>query len=100
MFTLPSPSLISLIILELIISVCCIVAKQESTCFKIFTSLNAVFISENSSFFSQWSLESLSAQRGNVMFTVSIGNSYKIFPNILLMSSILRLAQSVGITGV
>ncbi len=34
------------------------------------------------------------------MFTVSIGNSYKIFPNILLMSSILRLAQSVGITGV
>ena len=62
--------------------------------------VNASLISVYNSSFSQCESDKPSTHFGKLMFIFSIGNSYRIFPKISLISSISSLEQSVGITAV
>ena len=80
------------------ISVCLMLSTQLETSFKTFTSVKAFLISSYNSAFKGWSQSKPSIQRGNLMQICSTGNSYKILENIVLMSSMVKYSQFIGIT--
>ena len=83
-----------------IISVWDILFTEEGISLKIFALSKAFLISLKSSVFKGWEKSKPSIHLGNFIFICSIGNSYKIFEKMFVISSIWRFSQFVGITKV
>ena len=98
--TLPEPSWISAIEVLDIISVFLIELAHVETSFNTVTFSNASLISLYNSAFKGWVNSNPSIHLGNFIFICSTGNSYRTLENILLISSIVKSSQFVGITGV
>ena len=94
----PFPKFISFIVVCFTISVLFIFSIPTFIFFTAFVFLNASFIFVYNSCFNGCSSSNPSTQPGKFKFILSTGNSYSIFPNISLTSSMFKFVQSVGIT--